>query len=1122
MTPDLDHHETFLSPGMTLLASEGTPPSADAALFPIVGVGSSAGGLNALTRFLSKLPAITGMAFVFIQHLDPTHESHLRALLGPSTPLPIVTASDGLVLAPNHIYLIQPNTSLTITSGTIRIRPRGESPKPHLSIDLFFQSLATDRPGRAIGIVLSGTGTDGSLGLAAIKAAGGITFAQDNTADHDGMPLAAISSGCVDFILPPDEIALEIEKIAVHGFPMVRAVPHPLVEGEDQERIDDIAVLPEETEYLASILDIVRTRVGIDFSQYRPTTIKRRIIRRFGVLDLTTLQAYARYIEAHHEETSLLVKDLLINVTSFYRDRAAFNALTSVVFPNLMADRLKTDPIRIWVAGCSTGQEVYSIAIELLEFLKNTTPLPTIQIFGSDISEWALTKARTGSYSSTATEDVPAARLTEYFTKDYLGYRINKNVRDLCVFAKHDITADPPFSKMDLITCRNVLIYLAPPLQMKVFQTFHFALKPSGLLLLGSVESLGRSSDLFSTLDPKLRIFQKKATTRRIHALQSKVKPLDLTRMKPPSQPFIPTVTDMQRAADRIALGRFVPAGVLVNESLDIIQFRGQTHPYLEPAQGEASLHLLTMVPFSVADALKEAIIEATDLKLPVRREGVPMRRGDLFREISFEVIPVLMAAAHAGCFLILFDAPPPAPVDMVPPRVITIAPPEGLSADAREILQLRNELTAAHDHIQSITEQSRSLNEQLSTAHEESSSTSEEFRSTNEELQTAKEEVDATNEELITVNEELRNSNHTLAKSMELTAAIVETMRYPLLVLDANLNVESANHAFLTAFHVTSEHTIGQRIYQLGNGQWDIPELRRLLEDILPNNSAFDDFKVSHNFSYIGQRTILVNARRLQTVQPQPRIVLVFADITDANRIALDLEIKSQELLRSNEELDQFAGVASHDLQEPLRMISSYIKLIELRNASLFDDKSRQFMGFVTSGAERMSIMIKAILAYSKVGREGEGFVRTDSLESLSNAKKNLEAKIDRAQATVTNGPLPMLLSNSEQLTQLFQNLLSNGIKFRSNKRQSTVHVSAVESESEWIFSVADNGIGMQKKHFDNIFILFQRLHSASEYPGTGIGLATCKKIVGHHRGRIWVDSTPDIGSTFYFSIPK
>jgi len=1102
--------------------TETNPWSADAALFPIVGVGSSAGGLNALTRFLSKLPAITGMAFVFIQHLDPTHESHLRALLGPSTSLPIIPAEDGLGIAPDHIYLIQPNTSLTIKNGSIKITPRGESPKPHLSIDLCFRSLAADRPGRVIGIILSGTGSDGSLGLAAIKAAGGITFAQDNTADHDAMPLHAISSGCVDFILPPDEIAQEIEKIAVHGFPAVRSIAHPLVESDDQERADDVAVLPEDNEFLASILEVVRTRAGIDFSQYRPTTIKRRIIRRFGVLDLTTLQAYAQYIAAHHEETPLLVKDLLINVTSFYRDRAAFNALTTVLFPNLMADRQKTDPIRIWVAGCSTGQEVYSIAIELLEFLKNTSPQPTIQIFGSDISEWALSKARAGSYSSTATEDVPPERLSEYFTKDFHGYRINKNVRDLCVFAKHDITADTPFSKMDLITCRNVLIYLAPPLQMKVFQTFHFALKASGLLLLGSVESLGRSSDLFSTLDPKLRIFQKKATTRRIHSMPPKAKPPNPIMTKPISQPFIPTVNDMQRAADRIALGRFVPAGVLVNESLEVIQFRGQTHPYLEPAQGEASLQLLTMVPFSVADALKEAILEATSQKLPVRRDGVPMRRGDLFREISFEVIPVLMAAAHAGCFLILFDTPHPPIVLAEPPHVVTISPPGLISQDAREILQLRNELTAAHDHIQSITEQCRALNEQLSTAHEESSSTSEEFRSTNEELQTAKEEVDATNEELITVNEELRNSNHTLAKTMELTAAIVETMRYPLLVLDANLNVESANHAFLTAFHVTSEHTIGRRIYQLGNGQWDIPELRRLLEDILPNNSAFDDFKVTHNFSDIGPRTILVNARRLQTVQPQPRIVLVFADITDANRIAQDLETKSQELRRSNEELDQFAGVASHDLQEPLRMISSYIRLIEIKNAASFDDRTREFMGYVTSGAERMSTMIKAILAYSKLGHEGEAFVRTDSQISLNNAKQNLKAKIDLAFATITNGPMPSLLSNSEQLTQLFQNLLSNGIKFRSEKRPSTVHVSAVESENEWTFSVADNGIGMEKKHFDNIFTLFQRLHLASEYPGTGIGLATCKKIVGHHRGRIWVESMPDVGSTFHFSIPK
>ncbi len=1104
-----------MSPEPLTAASDGAP-------FPIVGVGSSAGGLDALTSFLSKLPTNTGMAFVFIQHLDPTHDSQLPHILSRLTRLPIHPANDGVELLPDHIYIITPNTSLTVEQGILRTAPRDEARKPHLSIDFFFQSLARARPGRIIGVVLSGTGTDGTLGLAAIKASGGLTFAQDDTAEHGGMPKHAIENGCVDVVLPPDEIAQEIEKLAHNGFPAIREVLPLLAETDDTDGADDIAALPEDERPISAIIDMVRTRVGIDFSQYRPTTIKRRLLRRLGLLNLPSLAEYERYIAGHPEETTALVKDLLINVTSFYRDGTTFAALPTLIFPALTKGRLSTDPIRIWVAGCSTGQEVYSIAIELLEYLRGSPSSPSIQMFGSDISEWALSRARAGCYSAAAVTDIPPDRLARYFTIEPLGYRIHKSVRDLCVFAKHDVTADVPFSKIDLISCRNLLIYLAPVLQAKVFHTFHFAMKPGGMLLLGSAESVGRSSHMFGTVDEKKRIFKKMQTTRHIGLPPLTIKREVNPDMQPPAHPSTPTVSDFQRAADRIVLGRFAPAGVLINESMDIIQFRGQTHSFLEPAQGEASLHLLTMVPFGVADALKSAISEAIEHKVPVRRERVPMRRGEHFREIAFEVIPVLMPDGHAGSFLILLEEQD---------KTIPTAPsaPAGapahdarMSADAREVLQLRTELTAATGHIQSLGEQNRTLAEQLRAATEETSSTNEEFRSTNEELQTAKEEVDATNEELITVNEELRNSNQSLAKTMELTAAIVETMRYPLLVLDAELNVESANLAFLTAFRVTAEHTLGRRIYQLGNGQWDIPELRRLLEDILPHNSAFDDFQVTHDFSKIGRRTMLMNARRLQGVLPQPRIVLVIADITEQNRVADDLKSTSQELLRSNAELDQFAAVASHDLQEPLRMISNYIQLLERGYAATFDDKARLYMGFVTSGAIRMSVMINAILAYSRLGHQGSGFTLAESDISLHNALANLKHKIEEAKATITEDHLPKVIANAEQLTQLFQNLISNALKFRSDKRPATVHVSAVESEHEWTFAVADNGIGMEQEHFGKIFQMFQRLNSAKQYPGTGIGLATCKKIVEHHSGRIWVESQLDVGSTFSFTLPK
>ncbi len=371
-------------------------------------------------------------------------------------------------------------------------------------------------------------------------------------------------------------------------------------------------------------------------------------------------------------------------------------------------------------------------------------------------------------------------------------------------------------------------------------------------------------------------------------------------------------------------------------------------------------------------------------------------------------------------------------------------------------------------------------------------------------------------------LKEELQSSNHSLAKMNELTSAIVDTTRYPLLVLNAELRVESANQAFFTAFRVPPAATIGRRVYQLGNNQWDIPELRRLLEEILPTNSVLDDFQVTHNFNDIGTRTMLVNARRLHGAQSQPRIVLVLADITEQLRLAKDLKDTADELSRSNAELDQFASVASHDLQEPLRMISNYIELLELRYTALFDDRARGYMRHVSSGAQRMAAMIKAILSYSQIGHQAASFTSFESAVPLHSALANLTSKIQEAEATITEGPLPRINADANQLNQLFQNLLGNALKFRSDKRPQVIHVSAIESNIEWTFAIADNGIGMDKEGCGKIFQLFQRLHNAQQYPGTGIGLATCRKILDHHRGRIWVESIPDVGSTFYFTLPK
>jgi two-component system CheB/CheR fusion protein len=1092
----------------------------------IVAIGASAGGLKAMSSLLAEIPANTGMAFVVIQHLDPAYESQLTALLARTSPLPVQDAIDGVELLSNNVYVITPNTAIAIVGGILRITPRERGPAPHLTIDACLRSLAADRHGSAIGVILSGTGTDGTLGLAAIKAAGGVTFAQDDSAEHQGMPSSAIGGGHVDFVLTPGEIAKELGKIAHFGFP---TLPSPAGDAP-------ASAVPSGTESLSGgltdfevVLDRLRVVTRVDFTHYRLSTIARRIKRRMDMCVTPTVAEYVSFLDADPGEIEILARDILIHVTSFYRDQAAFESLKALVFPTLMSERSDRSPIRLWVIGCSTGQEVYSLAIELMDELQRAKTHTDVQIFATDISDWALSKARIGWYPDTISEEIPADRLARYFTRDAGGFRIAKAIRDRCVFAKHDITSDIPFSKMDLVTCRNVLIYFGPLLQERVFQSIHFALKTGGYLLLGNSETIGRRFSHFGSFDDENRIYRSLATNERFKAIYIPPPCSSDHSMLPPATPPIQPLADMQRAADQIVLGRFAPAGVLVTEAMDIIQFRGRTSPYLEPAPGEASLNLLTMVPFRVAEVLREAIDEVKRSNVPVRREHIAHRREQNFREIAAEVIPIKLPSTTATCYLVLFEEQSAALDGDLGAPTPTVASVKPADVGPGEVDQLHHELAAATDYVRTLVEQNRMLTEQVKSAQEESQSTNEEFRSTNEELQTAKEEVESTNEELITINDELRAANEDLGKvsaalreTAAFTAAIVETMRYPLLVLDGKLRVESANQAFINVFQVDHRKAVGCLIYELDHGQWDIPELHRLLEDILSHDTAFDDFTVTHDFRAIGRRTLLLNARRLASQGDHARqIVLVIADITEQAINTARLEDLSNELLRSNQDLDQFAAVASHDLQEPLRSISSYVSLLLLQYDSLFDERARKYMSYIVSGTARMNELIKGILTYSRIGHAVSEIADQDSSVIVKLAIANLKAKISEANADIVEQALPHVMANREQLMRLFQNLLSNALKFRSMDRKAIIRITAAETAQEWIFSIADNGIGIEEASHSKIFDIFQRLHDQS-IPGTGIGLATCKKIIDHHRGRIWVDSIVGTGSTFYFSLPK
>ncbi len=1084
---------------------------------PIVAIAASAGGLEAASELFAALPSKGRVAYVLVQHLDPTHDSLLPDILGKRTALRVIAATDGVEIAAGHVYVIPPNTTLTVVDDSIRLTPRPPHGR-HMPADALFKSLTRARGELAISVVLSGGDSDGSLGTQFIKHGGGITFAQDpTTARFPSMPRNAIDTGCVDFVLRPEHIAHEVARLIANPYFQARTAMRPPEPDADDET-------PTEESGLKRIFRRLLAAHGIDFTRYKRSTLQRRLTRRMVLQKIDSVLRYAELIESDAVEAATLYKDFLIRVTEFFRDPESFEALRRDVFPELSANRSPKDPIRIWVPGCSTGEEAYSLAITLVEYLGERLVPGSVQLFGTDVSETAIEHARAGVYLDSAVQDVSEARVQRFFVEDKERYRIAKSIRDLCIFARQDVTKDPPFARLDLISCRNLLIYLDSRAQMRVMDVFHYALKPGAVLMLGPSETIGQAADRFELRDKQHRLYTRKPGTRPA-VLDLGAQPEAKERTSGAAPVAMLKETSAEREADRILLARYAPASLLIDEALNITQFRGETGPYLEHASGAPSFHLQRVVRTELLADVSSAIQEARETKAESQREGLSV---DDRQQVEISVVPLQRLSTQPSYLVLFEDGSRP----MSGRRTQVPSPPLDESEKDRLLAQARHEVAALRDYLQATMEDHEAVQEELKSAHEEVLSANEEFQSTNEELETSQEELQSSNEELSTTNDELIARNRELADlnsaleraKADISAerayadAIVESVSVPLLVLRADLTIVRANAAFYTDFRVGPEDTLGKFLYDVGNGQWSHPELRRRLDGVLAKDEPMSEVEVEHHFPRIGYREFNLTARRIPATAERPGLILLaLEDITER-------QATSNRMRESARRKDSFLAMLAHELRNPLTPIVNAVRLLRRVNTDASSAKLHDIIGRQTT---QLVNLVDELLDVARIGR---GLIEIkhediDFVGLVTHVAEAVRMRIEgRKQALTTELPQGPLWVNgdSTRLQQVVSNLLDNATKY--TEPGGRIGVSLRQEGANVVLSVRDSGIGIDPAMIEEIFELFSQADTSLAHSsgGLGIGLTVVRRVLEMHGGTIQARSGgAGQGSEFVVQLP-
>jgi two-component system, chemotaxis family, CheB/CheR fusion protein len=1197
----------------------------------IIGIGASAGGLEPIHAFFDSMPEDTNFSFVIVQHLSPDHKSLMGELLAKHTGMQIMEAEDNMIVKPNCIYLIPSKKIMTLSGNALKLQDKERFQVPNNAIDTFFESLAKEKTKNSVGIILSGTGTDGTKGIEAIKNHGGLILVQDPvTADFDGMPSSAIATGLADLVLSPE------------------MMPEELVEYLKEPPFKFQTFTKEDEVIINEILNIVKTVTSHDFSLYKKPTITRRLAKNMAEKGFKNVREYYDYLVNHPEDANVLGKEFLINVTKFFRDPEAFDELKSKIIPSIFAGKKSHDVIKVWVVACSTGEEAYTIAMLFHEYMDNIRNHEyNIKIFATDIDKDALQTASLGCYPETISKDLTPERLSRFFTREGNSYRVVASLRKMVVFAYHDITKDPPFSKLDLVTCRNMLIYMNLKLQRHILKTFLFALNQGASLMLGASENVGVLKDSMKELNKKWKIYKCIGRARMIdnETIISPIRAASIVTSgaaKPKN-----AINNLAEIFRETLMEEHRYAGILIDENMEVKHAIGHFKEFMHFPENNLTFNLLKLVPQDLGVALGICVRKAIHDQEKSILKNVKVQTASMERSINIIVKPYLQQQDYQQSFVFIILEEDDADRRKIRKTVSR----KRDHVDNQRMEELEKELRETKENLQSVIEELESSNEELLTSNEEMISANEELQSTNEELQSLNEELHTVSaehqlkiKELIDLNDDLNNyfrnseigqilvDKHMIVRkfSPAVTAQInlIESdLGRPLNDITNNLLdldlISEIRKVILTNEGIKREVSVrDKRNYLMKINPYirqdrtfdgvvvnfiDITESKRLtsiLEGVF--NSSHSGIIVKKairndrgevlDFEYIAAnhaaekiigshpdelkgKTLLQqsNFERGQfdryaevvntgkndyfeffhesshcwydviTVKMLDGVVTTFTDITQKKKAAdliaqsfEDLKVTSNKLQETNYKLEQsnmdllqFASVASHDLKEPLRKIQTFGNLLFARIENKLEANEKNYLDKIINSSHRMQGLIEDVLTLSKLSNTDMPYTRTDLKSVIQHIVDDLEISIREKGTQIYIGNLPIIEAVSGQMHQLFQNLISNALKFNNSDvpvvkigtrdvKPDEILEYGIDPRDHIVICVEDNGIGFEDKYKDKIFGIFQRLHSASQYQGTGIGLAICKKIVDNHHGFILADSKPGIGSTFQIILPK